>query len=62
MVELREEIDVYMSSMGRMKKIRLKWTGHMERMEEERMAKRADRSREEDKRLTVVEMGGLYEE
>ena len=39
MVELREEIDVYMSSMGRMKKIRLKWTGHMERMEEERMAK-----------------------
>ena len=45
MDELREEIGVQMSLTGRLMKFRLRWAGHLVRMEEERMAKRADRLR-----------------
>ena len=43
MDDLREEIRVQMSLTGRLFKCRLKWAGHVVRMGEERMAKRADR-------------------
>ena len=47
MDELREEIGMQMNLIGRLVKSRLKWAGHLVRMEEERMAKRADRLREQ---------------
>ena len=47
MDELREEIGVQMILMGRLVKCRLRWAGHLGRMGEERMAKRADSLREQ---------------
>jgi len=38
--ELREEIGVQMSLMGRLVKCRLRWAGHLVQMGEERMTKR----------------------
>ena len=38
MDELREEIGVQMSLMGRLVECRLRWAGHLVWMEEERMA------------------------
>ena len=46
MDELREEIGVQMSLMGRLVKCWLKWAGHLVWIREERMAKRANRLRE----------------
>ena len=43
MDDLMEEIGVLMSLTGRLVKCRLRWTGHLVRMGEEIMAKRADR-------------------
>ena len=39
--ELREEVDVKESFKRTLVRSRLKWTGHVERMEEERLTKRA---------------------
>ena len=50
MDELREEIGVQMSLMGRLVKCQLRWAGHLVQMGEERMAKRADSLREQDRR------------
>ena len=47
MDELREEIGLQMSLTGSLVKCRLRWAGHLVRMGEERMAKRADRLREQ---------------
>ena len=48
--ELREEIGVQMSLMGRLVKCRLRWAQHLVWIGKERMAKRANRLREEGKR------------
>ena len=61
MDELREETGVQMSLAWRLGKSQLKWAGHLVRMEEERMAKRTDRLREQGKRK-MVEMGILCKE
>ena len=50
MDEAREEIGVQMSLTGRLVKCRLRWAGHLVWMGEERMAKRADRLREQGRR------------
>ena len=44
--ELREGLIVEVSFMGRLVISRLKWAGHLVRLEEERMAEKADRLRE----------------
>jgi len=48
MDELMEEIGVKIILMGRLVKCRLRWAGQLVWMGEERMAKRVDRSREQD--------------
>ena len=50
MEELREEVGVKESFRRKLVRSRLKWAGHVERMEGER------------KRKTEAEVGGLYEE
>ena len=50
MDELREEIGVQMSLMGRLVKFQLRRAGHLMWMRKERMPKRADRLREQGKR------------
>ena len=49
--ELREKIGVQVSLTGRLVKCWLRWGGHLVRMGEERMAKRADRLREQGRRI-----------
>ena len=65
MDELRQEIGVQVSLIGRLVKCQLKWAGHLVRLEEEKIAKRVDRLREQGrrkKRETMVEMGRLCKE
>ena len=50
MDELREEIGVQVSLTGRLVKCRMRWAGHLVRMGEERIAKRADRLSEQGRR------------
>ena len=50
MDELREEIGVQMSLMGRLVKFWLRWAGHLVQMWEERMPKRVDILRKQGKR------------
>ena len=60
-----EKIGVVMSLPGGLVKSRLKWEGHLERMEECRLLKRADVLKERDRKkegCITVEVGGLCEE
>ena len=50
MDELREEIGVQMSLTARVVKCRLRWAGHLVRMEEEGKAKRAEKLRDQGRR------------
>ena len=50
MVELREETGVQRSSTERMVRSRLQWTGHVERMADDRLPKRAAELREKGRR------------
>ena len=50
MVELREETGVQWSLTERLVRSRLQWAGHVERMADERLPKRAAELREQDRR------------
>ena len=50
MDELREEVDIQNCLMGRLGKSRLKWAGHVERMKEDRLPRRAYVHQERGKR------------
>ena len=50
MDELREEIGVQVSLIGRLVKCQLRWVGHLVQMGEEKIAKRADRLRKQGRR------------
>ena len=50
MDELREEIGLRKNLKGRIVEKRLKWTGHVERMAEDRLTKRGDAHGEEGRR------------
>ena len=50
MDELREEVGIRKCLMGRLMKIRLKWTGHVERMKEDRLPRMAYVHQERGKR------------
>ena len=49
-MELREESEVQRSSTERLVRSRLQWAGHVERMADDRLPKRATESREQGKR------------
>ena len=49
-IELREEVGVKESFRKKLVKCQLKWAGHVERMEGERLMKRADALRVEGRR------------
>ena len=59
MVELREETGVQRSLTERLVRSRLQWAGHLERMADDGLPKRAAELREEETRETKAEMGGL---
>ena len=60
MVELREETGVQRSLTERLMRSRLQWAGHVERMADDRLPKRAAELRElEETREVKAEMGGL---
>ena len=50
MVELREEKEVQSSLTERLVRIRLQWTGHVERMADDRLPKRAAELRDQGSR------------
>ena len=50
MVELREETGVQWSLIDRLVRSRLQWAGHVERMADDRLPKRATELREPDRR------------
>ena len=60
MAELREETGVQRSLTERLVRSRLQWAGHVERMADDRLPKRAPELRE--KREANAEMGGLCKE
>ena len=63
MVELREETGVQRSSTERLVRSRLQWAGHVERMADNILPKRAAELREkgqEETREAKAEMGGLH--
>ena len=63
MVELRKETGVQWSLTERLVRSRLQWDGHVERMADERLPKRAAELREqEETREANTEMGGLCKE
>ena len=66
MVELREETGVQWSLTERLVRSRLQWAGHVERMADERLPKRAaelrDHAGQEETREAKAEMGGLCKE
>ncbi len=64
MVELREETGVQRSLTERLVGSRLQWAGHVERMADDRLPKRAAELRDqgrrsEETREAKAEMGGL---
>ena len=63
MVELREETGVQWSLTERMVRSRLQWAGHVERMADERLPKRAAELREQGRRRRGrPRLGGLCKE
>ena len=53
MLELREETRVHMSLTERLVRSRLQWAGHVERMADDRLPKRATELREQGRRRRV---------
>ena len=61
MVELREEMGVQSSLTERLVRSRLQWAGHVERMADDRLPKRAAELREQGRRTRGREMRGRQE-
>ena len=65
MNDLRKEVGMQCSLIGRLLRSRMRWAGHLVRMDASKLAKRAEvekTSRTQEKGKVTAEMGGLREE
>ena len=65
MKDLREEVGTKACIVGRIVKSRMKWAGHMVRMKEDKLPKRAETKKQDgcqETGNTTAKMGGLCEE
>ena len=64
MKDLREEVGTKACIVGKIVKSRMKWTGHIVRMNDDKLPKRAETKRQEGsrKRGRPAKIGGLCEE
>ena len=65
MKDLREEVGTKACIVGKIVKSRMKWAGHMVRMKDDKLPKRArdkEARRFQKTRKTTAKMGGLCEE
>ena len=65
MNDLRKEVGMQCSPTGRLVRSRMRWAGHLVRMDAGKLAKRAEvekHNKMQEKEKATAEMGGLHEE
>ena len=65
MNDLRKEVGMQCSLTRRLLRSRMRWAGHLVRMDASKLAKRSEvekTSRKQEKGKATAEMGGLHEE